>query len=166
MSRPPTTAFAMPDEDEPGYWVWVFGEIAALRWVVEHRQMPFAGHQQRRLAAMRAGDRAVLYTTRGAFHNPTRDQARLVGLVTVDASPSQADQPVAFGDREFTWACPIRIELLLPERTGASVRALVPDLDLVKKPHAWSSYFRQSPIRIGQDDFERMSAALGTVSTT
>jgi hypothetical protein len=48
----------------------------------------------------------------------------------------------------------------VPERTGASVRDLVPTLDLVKKPHAWSSYFRQSPIRIGQDDFARMTGAL------
>jgi hypothetical protein len=147
-------------EDEPGYWVWVFGEIVALRWVVEHQRMLFADHQQRRLTTMRAGGRAVLYTSRGAFHNPTRDEARLVGLATVQAAPTPADQPVAFGDRQFTWACPISIDLLLPERTGASVRDLVPTLDLVKKPHAWSSYFRQSPVKVSEADFERMVTAL------
>jgi hypothetical protein len=85
-----------------------------------------------------------------------------VGLATVKASPSR---PVVLGDRKFTWACPIGIDLLLPDRTGASVRDLVPTLDLVKKPHAWSSYFRQSPLRIGQDDFNRMTAALAAVPT-
>jgi hypothetical protein len=142
------------------YWVWVFGEIAALRWVIEHQQMLFADHQQRRLSTMRAGDRAVLYTSRGAFHNPTRDEARLVGLATVKARPSQPQSSTAFGVREFTWACPIDLDLMLPERTGASVRALVPELDMVKKPHAWSSYFRQSPISIGEDDFARMAEAI------
>ena len=152
----------MPDQAAEGayYWVWVFGEITALRWVVEHEQMLFAEHQKRRLAGMRSGDRAVLYTTRGAFHNPTRDEARLVGLATVKTNPSQMDSPVMFGDREFPWAGPISIDLLLPERTGASVRDLVARLDLVKKPHAWSSYFRQSPIRIGRADFDRMKQAL------
>lgn len=156
----------MPDKTEPGWWVWVFGEIAALRWVVEHQRMLFAHHQQRRLTTMRAGDRAVLYTSRGAFHNPTRDEARPVGLATVQGDPAQADQAVGFGDREFTWACPIGIDLLLPERTGASGRDLVPTLDLVKKPHVWSSYFHQSPIRIGPDDFARMAGALTAATPT
>ena len=152
----------MPDQtaEELGYWVWVFGEVTALRWVVEHEQMLFAEHQKRRLTQMRSEDRAVLYTTRGAFHNPTRDEARLVGLATVKANPSRREQPVMLSDREFPWACPISIDLLLPERTGASVRDLVPTLDLVKKPHAWSSYFRQSPISIGRADFDRMKQAL------
>ena len=152
----------MPNQavTEPTFWVWVFGEITALHWVVEHEQMLFAEHQKRRLTPMRVGDRAVLYTTRGAFHNPTRDEARLVGLATVQASPAHQEHPVMVGDREFTWACPVSIDLLHPERTGASVRNLVPTLDLVKKPPPWSSYFRQSPIRIGRADFDRMAQAL------
>lgn len=45
--------------------------------------MAFPSAAAARARRIRAGDRAVLYTSRGAFHNPTRDEARLVGLATV-----------------------------------------------------------------------------------
>ena len=146
--------------EQANYWVWVFGEISALRWVVEHQRMVFAEHQEPWLMSMSQGDRAVLYTTRGAFHNPTRDEARFVGLATVRARPEKLESPERLGEREFAVACKIGIDLLLPERTGASVRDVVPGLDFVKKPHAWSAYFRRSPIRVEQDDFVRMTQAL------
>ena len=71
------------------HWVWVFGEIAGLRWVTEHEIMAFPKAARRRIREMGRGDRAVLYVTRGAFHNPTRDEARLGGLATVLGDPQR-----------------------------------------------------------------------------
>jgi hypothetical protein len=59
---------------------------------------PSAAAQTRRTAH---GDRAVLYTTRGAYHNPTRDHARLGGLATVTGSCEPAEG-LEIAGREFT----------------------------------------------------------------
>lgn len=144
------------------YWVWVLGEVDALRWVVDQKTMAFPDSASTRIRDMGAGDRAVLYTTRGAFHNPTRDEARLVGVATVDSSPNRPEQPLTIAGREYAWSCSIEVETLLAERQGPTVRALVPELELVRKPAAWGVYFRQSPVRINETDFECMRRAIET----
>lgn len=102
---------------------------------------------------MSPGDRAVLYVTRGAFHNPTRDESRLRGIATVTGPPRQEEPPLEIADREFPLSCRVAFDTLLPERTGPAVRDLAPKLSLVKKPEAWGNYFRSSPIRMTEDDF-------------
>lgn len=68
---------------------WLFAEVAALRWVAEQKRMAFPTSAATKPKRIRKGDQAVLYTSRGAFHNPTRDEARLVGLAaaTGDCEP-------------------------------------------------------------------------------
>jgi transposase-like protein len=58
-------------------WVWVFGEIDGLRWVVEYQRMAFPPSAEPQVRRTAQGDRALLYTTRGAYHNPTSDAPRL-----------------------------------------------------------------------------------------
>ena len=146
------------------YWVWVFAEIQALRWVVDSSTMAFPESAGSRIAAMAKGDQVVLYTTRGAFHNPTRDEARLVGIATVEEDPERRSPPLEIAGREFVYACRVSIDILLPERTGASVRELASDLDLVAKPASWGAYFRQPPVRIGERDFNQMRVAVESLA--
>ena len=75
-------------------WVWVIGEAAGLRWVVENETMAFADHAAGRIRPMAAGDTAVLYVTRGAHHNPTRDVARLAGIATVVGHLAREPKPI------------------------------------------------------------------------
>lgn len=149
----------MNQADGGRYWVWVFAEIAGLRWVAEQKQMAFPASATAKAARMRKGDRAVLYTSRGAFHNPTRDEARLVGLVTVTGDCEPLDG-VEIAGREFTWACPISVELLLPERQGPSVRELAPRLELVQRPESWGGYFRNPPIEVSEHDWQLLVDAV------
>lgn len=142
------------------YWVWVFGEIDGLRWVLEQRTMAFPQSATSRIRPMATGDYAILYTARSAYNNPTRDEARLFGAATVASQLERSEPPVEIAGREFPWLCRIEIDRVLPERTGPSVRALAPTLDVVRKPETWGAYFRQSPIRISEDDFERMRKAI------
>ena len=144
--------------DEENHWVWVFGEIAGLRWVIEREVVAFPESASARIGSMAEGDRAVLYVTRGAFHNPTRDEARLAGLATVQGSPEAASVTIA--GRDFVWKLPIRIEKILPERTGPSVKPLASRLEMVKKPEVWGQYFRSSPIRISVKDYSLLARAI------
>lgn len=118
--------------------------------------MLFPGHAGPRARRIADGDRAILYVARGAYHNPTRDDARFTGIVTV-TSDCRRQRPVAIGDRDFEWSCRFVVDQLLPERTGPLVRDLVNDLEYVKKPEVWGVYFRQSPIPLGESDFTLVS---------
>jgi hypothetical protein len=141
------------------YWVWVFGDVIGLRWVLANRTMAFRKAAAPRLRAMGEGDRAVIYVSRGAFHNPTRDVAHLGGLVTVLAAPTN-DQPVTIGGEEFAWTVPIRVDLSLPERTGPEVHPLTPSLSFVRRQDVWGMYFRSSPQQIFEADFRVLTDAI------
>jgi hypothetical protein len=138
------------------HWVWVFGEIEGLRWVLKHKRMAFPTSAAGRVAGMGPGDRAVLYLARGAFHNPTRDVSRLGGLASV-TGPLRHGRPVEIARREFEWFVAIDPEMVLPERHGPEVRALASRLTLVKRPEVWGQYFRTTPIEVGEKDFEVMA---------
>lgn len=140
--------------------MWVFGEIEGLRWVLAHDTMAFAAHAAARIAPMGAGDRAVLYVTRGAHHNPTRDVARLGGLVTVLGTPQRPRRAIRIAGREFTHTVAIRVDVALGERSGPEVKPLAAALDRVKKPPVWGQYFRGSPIAVSEHDFEVFAAAV------
>lgn len=141
-------------------WIWVFGEATALQWVVDSETMAFAEHATGRIRPMTAGDTAVLYVTRGAHHNPTRDVARLAGTATVVDAPKRPDVHVELAGRTFPWTVPIRIDLLHGLRNGPPVTDLTDQLELVRKPATWGAYFRQSPIRVSEADWNRMVDAI------
>jgi hypothetical protein len=142
---------------EPRYWVWVFGDIAAVRWVLTEQTMVFRKTAPSRVRVMR--DRAILYVSRRAFHNPTRNVARLAGLTTV-LTPPTADAPVTIGSEEFTWTVPIGVDLTLPDRTGPEVRSRVGSLSFARKPDVWGMYFRSSPQEIPDADFRVLAGAV------
>jgi len=139
---------------ERAHWVWIFGERAGLRWVVEHQQMAFGGAGAARSTGLAVGDLAIIYVSRGAFHNPTRDAARLGGLAEV-VGPLRED-PVEIGGRDFTHQVAVQFVVLLAERSGPEVRPFVGNLDLVRNPSAWGTYFRTSPLKVTERDFNVM----------
>ena len=56
----------------------------AVAWVLGHQRMAVSS----RVATLPAvGDPVVVYTTRGAFKNPTRDRAEVIALGTVADTP-------------------------------------------------------------------------------
>jgi hypothetical protein len=146
-------------KDEAQHWVWAFGDISGLRWVLDQRVMAFTTAASAHLRGMAKGDRAVLYVTRGAYHNPTKDASKLAGLVTVLDTP-MLGAPVVIGGREFPWSVPILADLVLPERQGPEVLPLVSRLSFVGNRSAWGQYFRTSPKRISLSDFEVLAAAI------
>lgn len=138
----------------------MFGEATALQSVIDNETMAFAEHATGRIRPMSAGDTAVLYVTRGAHHNPTRDVARLAGVATVLDAPESPEVPVELGGRTFPWTCPIRIDAFHGLRDGPPVTDLIHQLELVRKPAVWGAYFRQSPIRVSEADWHTMVDAV------
>ena len=124
------------------------------RWV-----MAFDPRVRPRLAKMNLGDIACLYVTRGAFHNPTRDRARLACIVDITSAP-RLGKPVKIIGRKFSMFVDFKPVRLIPEREGPDVAELVHKLKFVKRPEVWGHYFRNSPIHVSKGDFRVLEKAV------
>lgn len=145
-------------------WLVAFGEIEGLRWVLGHERMAFSPGLSRRAARIQPGDSLVLYVTRGAFHNPTRDRSQIAGLASVKSPVTRLRKPVVMGGREFTSACDLEIEIVLPERQGLAVAPLVGQLSFVKRKEVWGGYLRSGLVQLPDRDFRTLTKALRRVA--
>ncbi len=141
-------------------WVAVLAEAEGLRWVLERSRMAWTEASARRAAQIRPGDALVLYVARGAFHNPTRDESRLVALAEVTTPVRRLRQPVELAGRTFVVGCDLRFEARLPERGGVPVRPLVPRLSFVRRKEVWGQYFRSGLVRVPPEDLEVLARAV------
>lgn len=96
----------------------ILGERDGLRWVLENERMAFPAHRRTQLAHVRPGDDLLLYTTRGCFHNPTRDRGRIIGRARVKSAVEILGEPVTIGDREYAIGCDLSLLQLLPFGEG------------------------------------------------
>lgn len=146
--------------DAPRHWLIVLAEAEGLRWVAENRRMAFSESLGRRARRMRPGDRLVLYVSRGAFHNPTRDRSKLAGLDTVASPVARLRRPLDLAGRRFVWACDLTFEALLPPRQGVPVEPLLDRLSFVKRREAWGQYFRAGLLELSDTDFRLMATEI------
>lgn len=142
-------------------WVWVFGAISAFDTVVANKRMGFPVRAARRVALMGKGDQAILYLTRGAFRNPTRDRSRVAAAVTLSQSPGS--ETVTIGEQEYPYSVPFKIERLIGQdvrNAAPAVEPVVGKLELVRRPEVWGQYFRNTPIQISDQDFTVLARML------
>jgi hypothetical protein len=142
----------------------VIGERAALAWVLAKQRMAFPGHRKTEAGRLRAGDVLLLYTTRGTFHNPTRDRGRVIGEANVLARVEPLDEPVVFEGREYPIGCPLAIERLAPFRAGVELAPLVPTLESFPDPATWSARMRRPLVPLTSNDAARLRRALDEVA--
>ncbi len=103
--------------------------------------------------------RPGVYVTRGAYHSPTYDEARLAGVVEV-VSEARKRKPVDIAGREFVYTLDFNPLILTPERQGPGMRPLAAGMERVKRPEVWGQYFRNSPIELSRKDYELLDKAV------
>ena len=145
-------------------YLLIIGERRALAWVVEHERMAFAANRASSALQLAVGDELLLYTTRGAFHNPTRDRGRIMGSATVASEVQPFDQPIQVAGREFTHGCDIEILSLAPYRQGVDLADRVAELDVFPDPASWSARMRTTLLPLGRSDATRLRRALRSVA--
>src|SRR4051794_21123305 len=102
-------------------WLIVLGDAKPAAWVLKKQRMAFrAGTKYERISV---GDRIALYTTRGAFHNPPRDQSQVFALGDVVSAPHRRHTRIEGVEYEAT--CDLQITQALPLREGVMFRPLV-----------------------------------------
>lgn len=150
--RPPSRRTDSSLRDVPGRFLLVLGERSALSWVVSQERMAFPPGRSRETAALSAGDLLLLYTTRGCFHNPTRDRGRVIGEATVSSSVRRLDPPVELAGRAFVEGCDIRIHTLAPLGSGVILAEYVESLDAFPNPSAWAMRLRRPLVQLTPHD--------------
>lgn len=78
----------------------VIGEREALAWILREERMAFPSWRipVKRLAI---GDRLLMLTTRGCYHNPGRDATLVMGRAEVTSLPITLDNPVMVAGHTF-----------------------------------------------------------------
>ena len=133
-------------------YLLVIGEAEALRWIVAQERMAFAAGRAQQASNLRVGDGLLLYTSRGAFHNPTRDRGRVVGVATVTSPVTSLDKPVEIAGRAFVAGCSLRVERLAAWSEGVEIAPLVPRLEMFPDPSSWPIRLRQTLVPLPAAD--------------
>jgi hypothetical protein len=139
----------------------ILGERSGLAWVLKHEQMAFADHRRSELSRVAVGDDFLLYTTRGCFHNPTRDRGRVIGRAQVRSAIASLERLVTIGGREYSLVCAIRLDQLLPRGDGVVLSQVVSELSVFPNPSTWSAVVRRSLLTLPDQDAARLLGHLG-----
>jgi hypothetical protein len=138
----------------------VLGEREAISWVLREEAMAFPATPRAEVAALAEGDELMLYATRGAWHNPTRDRGRIIGHAVVTSPVRPLDEPLYLAGRDFHSQCRLRITGLVPYPGGVEVAPLVARLSAFPKPDSWSIYLRRALLRLPPADIALLGAEL------
>ncbi len=96
--------------------------------------MAFSKGTARRAGRITQRDELILYLTRGAFDNPTRDRSQLAGVAIVTSPVRRLRKPGTIASREFVVACDIDVEVSFSEREG------LPSEPLIRRKDLWGQY--------------------------
>ncbi|MBB0243279.1 hypothetical protein FNQ90_03925 [Streptomyces alkaliphilus] len=133
-------------------YLLVLGEREAVAWVLRQQQMAFPERRRTEVQRLEPGDELLIYTTRGCWHNPTRDRGRIIGRAYVTSPVSVLDKPVELAGRAFTSGCDIDVRTLVPYRTGVELAPLVGQLAAFPRKTAWSTRLRRPLLELPSSD--------------
>ncbi|GAA3813315.1 hypothetical protein GCM10022226_37560 [Sphaerisporangium flaviroseum] len=147
-------------------YLLILGEREAVAWVLREGRMAFPPTSRSEVNKLKVGDELFVLTTRGCWHNPTRDRTRVIGLAKVVSDVVAYEEPVSIAGRDFTRGCEIEVEQLTPYLTGVDLVPLVPRLETFpdKRAGAWSIRLRRPLLELAEADAHLLRDALATVS--
>lgn len=133
-------------------YLLVISDREPLAWLVSEQRFALPASWAGR--APEAGDRLLLYTTRGCYRNPGRDRGLVMGTATVTTDPSDLSPPVQFRGREFTVGFGVRIDGLVRPHEGLELGPLAGAVSFLPDPATWSARMRRALVPLTQDDVQ------------
>jgi hypothetical protein len=135
----------------------VLSDATAAAWVLENETMAFS-RTSRSTELLAPGDRVAIYLSRGAHHNPSKNEAQILAVGTV-ASATQLKEVTVAG-HTYSSVCSLSLDTSLPIRAGVSFVSLVPQLEFIRQKTSWGPYLRRTLVPITDADFARIRAAV------
>jgi hypothetical protein len=149
------------------YYLMPIADREPLMWILRERRTAFPSYRRSDAERLAAGDRLLLYTTRGCFHNPTRDRGRVIGVATVKHAAKDLPEPIRFGEREFPIGVDFTFEMLVPRGEGVELAPIVGSLPKTfANPPAWSAALRRALVYFDDEEAEHIVRRLGNRSPT
>lgn len=148
---------------ESNTYLLVLGEQEGLIWVLTSSRMAFTASRAPLASRLQPGDQLLLYLSRGALHNPTRDRGRIIGRALVDGPVMPLRDSLWLGGREFVVGCARSIQGLAPFQRGVELAPLVRRLRTFPNKRAWSARMRQPLVRVADEDIPVLASALRAV---
>lgn len=145
---------------KPTTHLLVIGEREALVWILRSNRMAFPAARGPRLNHVTPGDRLLLMTSRGCYHNPGRDRTRVIGTATVTSLVTHLEEPVLVAGRQFDYGCELAIQSLAPYGGGVELAPLVPELAVFTNKRAWAAKLRRPLVTLGDPDAALLSERL------
>ena len=142
----------------------ILGDREGLTWVLREQRVAVPVGREREGRAVSLDDVLLLYTTRGCFHNPTRDRGRVIGEALVVEPPAPLDPPVELGGRRFGFGCAIELKSLAPLDAGIELAPLVPELAVFPDAQSWSVWLRRSILPLPAADAGKLRRAVALVA--
>ncbi|GAA1461811.1 hypothetical protein NE857_13380 [Nocardiopsis exhalans] len=148
------------EPESPSTYLLILSEREAVAWVLAHERMAFPATRRAEVDRLAVGDRLILLTTRGCWHNPTRDRTRLIGLAEVTTPVRAFEDPVTIAGRDFNRGCDLKLERVTSYRTGVEVAPLVPELEVFPdtRPGAWAVRIRRPLVQLGAADTDLLTS--------
>jgi hypothetical protein len=144
------------------YYLMPIADREPLMWIRRERRTAFPSYRRSDAERLAAGDRLLLYTTRGCFHNPTRDRGRVIGVARVKRAAKDLAEPVQFGEREFPIGVDLAFEALVPRNEGVELAPIVTSLPKTfTNPPAWSATLRRALVPFDDGEAQRIVQQLG-----
>ncbi|WP_067135959.1 hypothetical protein [Microtetraspora malaysiensis] len=145
-------------------YLLILGEREAVAWVLRESRMAFPPTSRSEVNRLKVGDELFVLTTRGCWHNPTRDRTRVIGLATVTSDVLPHEEPVTIAGRDFTRGCAINLQSLTPYLTGIELVPLVPKMDAFPNKSAWSIRLRRPLLEVTEADAHLLRQELTAVA--
>lgn len=130
----------------------IVSDREAIHWILSRQSTAFGASRVAAGRKMAPGDRVFIYSTRGAWRNPTRDRGRVIACGDVVADPRSLEEPITIAGRDFALEVPLRIDRVAPYPTGLVLADFVEVLDLFPNKHAWSARLRTSILPLTPHD--------------
>jgi hypothetical protein len=113
--------------------------------------------------ALEVGNELLIYTTRGCFHNPTRDVGRVMGLANVTTRVRDLTEPVVFGERRYTSGCELAVQGVAALREGVESGPLVTELHVFPDAETWGMQLRRPLVPLDEHDARALKRYLATL---
>jgi hypothetical protein len=138
----------------------VLSEREAISWLLREERLSFPATPRAEVAALAQGDELLLYATRGAWHNSTRDRGRVIGQARVTGPVRPLDEALELAGRRYHSQCRVRVTGLVPYPGGVEIAPLVPRLTAFPRPDSWSIYLRRALLWLPPADVALLGAEL------
>jgi hypothetical protein len=145
-------------------YLLVIGEREALAWILRESRMAFPATRRPEVDALTEGDELFLLTTRGCFHNPTRDRTRIIGRATARSAVSTLHEPVELVGRSFPRGCRLTIDSLAPYLDGLELAPLVAKLRAFDGTQPWAMRLRRTLVPLTTADAALLRPRLASVA--